>query len=173
VSVDPRASIVGEANLEQRSDLRDGLSQVSWPARGRGLGIGQRPRRPEERRSRHAGRFHVAGAENVQDLLAAGDEIVRDDAPMAAPPDGFGAHDRGACGVTPFAQPREAGVEFLAQSVVSVVVEAGVLPESVDRRRYAALRPAQAAKRRQMLVADLSFGERSGEHVAVELRVDP
>ena len=55
--------------------------------------IGQRPIRPGPGRRRQMRLLEVAGAENVEHLLAGGDQIIRDDAAMASPPDRLGAHD--------------------------------------------------------------------------------
>ena len=35
----------------------------------------------------------MALAKNMEDIVAGGDEVVGDDAAMAAPPEAFGAHD--------------------------------------------------------------------------------
>ena len=49
--------------------------------------------RPHSGRWRQTRLFDVTGAENMEDLLARGEKIVRDDAPMASPPQSLGAHD--------------------------------------------------------------------------------
>src|ERR1700720_3379852 len=102
--------------------------------------------------------------------LAGRQEIVRDDPPVAAPPDRLGAHDRAAPLTAERPQPREAGAERLAQLIVGENVEALHAPERVDLGADV-LRLAQAAERRHVLVADLERRERAGKRVAVILRV--
>src|SRR5271169_6421965 len=114
----------------------------------------------------------VALAKNMEDILACGDEIIGDDAAMAAPPQALRAHDTCARGFTQFAQGSKARPEFLAHGVVGVIVEARVLPEGVGLGQNVALRSAQPAERGKMLVSDPAGGERSGQGVAVELRIE-
>src|SRR5215471_8233240 len=59
-------------------------------------GIGQRSVRSASGRRRELRELDAAGREDVEDRFAAAQQVVRDDAPMAAPPHGLGAHDRAA-----------------------------------------------------------------------------
>src|SRR4029453_9963029 len=60
----------------------------------------------------------AGGAENVEHSLPCRDQVVRNDAPVAAPPHGFGAHD----GATPFvsqcAQARQRASERWGERLV-------------------------------------------------------
>src|SRR5271154_5689977 len=60
----------------------------------------------------------------------------------------------------------------MAHGVVGGIAEARVFPEGVGRRRYVALDSAHPSERGEMLVGNAVGGERSGEDVAVELRIE-
>src|SRR5437867_1694672 len=88
------------------------------------------------------------------------EQIVGDDSPMAAPPDGFRTHDRGATRLGEIDQFPKAVAERVGHCVVGVVVEALVLPKRVLSGRCFAAAAAQAPERGQMLVSDTCFDER-------------
>ena len=117
--------------------------------------------------------FDVPETKDVEDLLTRGEEIVRDDAAMASPPDCLGAHDRGGRRMTKPAQFFEARAEFLAHGVVGIVVKARVLPEGVDVRHHPRLLSTKSSKSREMLIGDSMRSEIGEQRVAVELRVGP
>ena len=73
-------------------------------------------------------------AHQVEDVAATGEEIVGDDPPMAAPPDGLGAHDRGSALTGEAHKLVEAGGELVREGVIGVIVEALVLPISRSPR---------------------------------------
>ena len=70
-----------------------------------------------------------------------------------------------------FAQLHEARAKLLPRRIVGEIVEARVFPERVGVGRDAVLHAPQAAERGKMLIGDAVSRERSGEDVAVELRV--
>ena len=108
---------------------------------------------------------------DVEHGFASCDEIIRDDAPMASPPHGFGAHDGAAPGVTEFPQFGESASEGVAHCVVSVMVKALVRPKGVDCRRHPAAAAAQPAECGYVGVADLESGKRFWKDIAIVLRV--
>ena len=77
--------------------------------------------------------LHVAGAEDMENLLARGDQIVRDDPAMASPPEAFRAHDGGRveCPSSRRFSESCSGSSSLMR-VIGIVVKARVLPERVD-----------------------------------------
>src|SRR6185437_1665197 len=101
------------------------------------------------RARRELGRFNLA-VENVLDGKARGDQVVGDDPAMAAPPDGFRAHHRGATLARELQQLLEAGAELGRVGVIGVVAETRLAPQRV--RRFAARAPslASAAQCRKM-----------------------
>src|SRR5262245_32156464 len=58
--------------------------------------IDQCTRRARLGRNRRLRRFDVAGTKDMKHALAGSDQVVGDDAPMAAPPESFRAHDSAA-----------------------------------------------------------------------------
>src|SRR5690349_12820111 len=110
-------------------------------------------------------------AKDVEHGFASSDEIVRNDAPMASPPHGFGAHDGAAPGVAKFSQFGEPASEGVAHGVVSVMVKALVRPKSVDCRRHRIAAATQSTECGYVGVADLECGKRFRKDIAVVLRV--
>ena len=153
-----RTSRIGDqqcAEAERAVRRRD-----SWP--GGLLGIDQRSIRQSHCRGRHARRLDGAFAQNVKHLVARCEQMIRDDAAMASPPHGLGAHD-GCPRLRPkLPQPLEAQAEVFAHRVVGVIVEARVVPEGVGLGRDVALESAQAPERSQMLVTDLECASEAG-----------
>ena len=86
--------------------------------------IGECTRRPRLGSGGALRRLHMPRAKDVEDGFAGCNEIIRDDAPMASPPHGFGAHDGAAPGVTEFPQFGQSASEGVAHCVVSVMVKA-------------------------------------------------
>jgi hypothetical protein len=107
----------------------------------------------------------------VEHFLARRDQIVSDDAPMAAPPDGLGAHDRTEFLVAQPAQLGEAGLKCRVHGVVGVVVKALVLPERIGCRRHVALVPPQSAEFGDLPIPDLSDVQTLAQGIRVVLRV--
>src|SRR5579864_1487078 len=86
---------------------------------------------------------------------------------MAAPRNGFRAHDGGALSAGELQQALQALAEVRAGHVIRVAAEGSVAPAEI---RGIFPRVAQAAEALQMEVADSLFAERSGEGVGIELR---
>src|SRR5579862_6751485 len=72
---------------------------------------------------------HLVGREDVGDGHAGDEEIVGDDAPMAAPPHRLGAHDGAGLRAGEAEQLLESGAKRRRHGVVRVVAECRVLPE--------------------------------------------
>src|SRR5262249_39169134 len=96
--------------------------------------VDERAIRAQSRRLRHARRLDAVGAENVKDRFLLGDQIIRDNAPVASPPHRLGAHDRAAPFLSQPAQPVEAVPEGRRERVVGIIVKALILPERVEAR---------------------------------------
>ena len=94
-------------------------------------------------------------------------QIVGNDAAVAAPPHGFSAHDGAAIVAGQRSQLLQSGSESVRCRVIGIVPEGGDLPECIERWR------PQTAKSRQMSVGYPSSGERFRERVDVELRIRP
>src|SRR5258708_7210812 len=107
--------------------------------------IDQTSLRARPRGARLIGPLDMAWAKNVEHRLAGGDQVIRDDAPVASPPHGFCAHDGAAPRVSEVPQCRQPAAKAFAHRVVRVIVEALVLPEGVDIRRHIARAAAQAS----------------------------
>ena len=108
---------------------------------------------------------------DVHHALALAEQVIGDDAPVATPPDGLGAHNRASVLRAQLPQPREAYGEGLGQGIVGVVAKPAHPPIGVGRWLGAARLSAKAAKRGDMFVADLPRGQRFGEAFTVELRI--
>src|SRR5690606_12985784 len=80
---------------------------------------------------RHRGGVDAAGAHDVPDILAPGQQVVGDDAAVAAPPNRFGAHDGAAPLVSDGYQLVQPLAKLIAHCIVGVVVKAVVLPETI------------------------------------------
>jgi hypothetical protein len=105
---------------------------------------------------------------DVLDLPSANREMVRDNSPMASPPEPFRAHIRGPCacsGLGQFAQPRG---EIGALRIVSVRSKRVELPRGV--RRIFALRMPPPAQLPHPSVLDSGSFERARNFRLVELR---
>jgi len=98
-------------------------------------------------------------------------QIVGNDASMAAPPHGFGTHDGAAVRPSKLAQSRQSRTESFAHGVVGVIVKTFILPEGVERRRHITLPPAQAAERRDVLIPNLVRSKRRPKLIRIVLRV--
>src|SRR5438445_13901252 len=96
--------------------------------------IDERAVRPTLGGRREMGASHVVHPEDVEDRLSFADQVIRDDAPMAPPPQGLGAHDRAAPFAAQLAPLDETSPELLAHGVVVIVAEALIRPERIDGR---------------------------------------
>jgi hypothetical protein len=74
------------------------------------------------------GRLDVPGTEDVQHGLTGGEQVIGDEAALAAPPHRLRAHDGAASRAPAVAQSFETAAEGLGHGVVGVIVEAVVLP---------------------------------------------
>ena len=68
----------------------------------------------------------------MEDIPSVMQEVIRDEPPMAAPPDCFPTHDCAPTLTAQFGQAREADAKLVGQRVVRVIVEALVGPEAID-----------------------------------------
>ena len=111
--------------------------------------------------------------EDVHNAFACGEEVVRDDTPMAAPPDGLGAHDRASVPATSVSEPRQTRCERQRQRVVRIIAKASHPPISVESEG-SALRifPRRPPSFGDMLIADLPRRQRFGEAFAIEQNAD-
>ena len=110
-------------------------------------------------------------SKDVHHALAFAEQVIGDDAPMAAPPDGLSARDRAPMLAAQFSQLRKACGERLRQGIVGIVPKAPHPPIDVRRRFYISRFSSKTAKRGDMFIADLPRRQRFGEAVAVELRI--
>lgn len=109
--------------------------------------------------------------EDVHNAFACGEEIVRDDPPVAAPPDGLGTHDRASVLATSLSELHQTRRERRRQRVVRIIAKAAHPPISVGRRFCAAYLSTETTKFADMLVADLPRRQRFGKAFAIELRI--
>ena len=110
---------------------------------------------------------------DVFNFVTMGDEVVGDDAPVAAPPHRLGAHDRGGDFGSTRPELRERIRELPAQRMVGVIVEAAVTPVAVDLKWYAVGHVAPPGQALAFAVSDAVCGKVFGEVVVVEPRVLP
>src|SRR3569623_1349417 len=82
-------------------------------------------------RRRHLGGNDASGAHQVIHVAVELQEIVGDDAAMAAPPNSLRAHDGSIPGLGDLKHLLEADAILVGQRLVGVVMEAPVAPEGV------------------------------------------
>jgi len=95
-----------------------------------------------------------AGPHDVNDRMAGGFEVIRNERAMALPPERFGAHDGGAFLVSEFEQTLDARAKFRSHHEIRVAAECFVPPNRVGRIRQGL---ATAAEFRKMNVADANL----------------
>jgi hypothetical protein len=117
--------------------------------------------------------FDMRCIEDVHNALTGSEEIVRDDPPVAAPPDGFGAHDRASMLATSDSESRETGGEWRRQRVVRIVAKTTHPPIGIERRFRAVCLSTVTTKLGDVLIADLPRRQRFGEALTIELWVGP
>ena len=101
----------------------------------------------------------VVGADDVENLPALGDELVGDEAAVAAPGEGFGAHDGGARVAGEGLEFVERSFEFFGEHVVGVGGEGGDVPGGVVGG-FDVARGAAAAEVGEVGVGDAEVLER-------------
>lgn len=108
------------------------------------------------------------GSHDVFHGVAADGEHVGDERAMAAPGNGFGAHDgAGLCPGKAF-EAGERGGEFGSLHVVGETAKTGIVPAGVDG---IGARVAQAAQFWEVGVGDVRAAKGLGEGVMIELRI--
>lgn len=90
---------------------------------------------------------------------------------MTAPPQHFGAHDGAALLVSKLTQLFQTSVKARAKRVVSVIVEAGVLPPGVDVRIDLVLSSTAPAQIVHGAVGNACIQQRTRQIVLIELRI--
>jgi len=120
---------------------------------------------------RYARCLHTVRTKNVKHYIACGDEVIRDNPPVAAPPHCFGAHNDTMLRATEFAKLSKTVAEALAHRVVGIVMKTIVCPKCIHVSGDVALPAAQAAERLQMLMLHIEFREALWQDLAVKLRV--
>jgi hypothetical protein len=111
----------------------------------------------------------VVGADNVGYLPFLRDELIGDEAAVAAPGEGFGAHDGRALLSGEGLQIFERRFEIVGEHVIGVRCERGDLPGRVFRGF--AWRSAAAAEGREVGVGDAEVLQCGCECIAIEVRV--
>ena len=110
---------------------------------------------------------------NVHDGNALRQQIVGNDAAVAAPPHSLSAHDGAAIVTRERSQIIQSGSESARCRVIGIVPERDDPPECIERWRRALFPVSQAAKSREMPVTYPSATERFGESIGVKLRIRP
>ncbi len=85
---------------------------------------------------RQMGGFYPVMSHQVQNGFTVYQQVVGNDAPVTAPPDGLGTHDGTSVFPTQCDQFAKAIMERVGKRVIGKIVKALVLPETVDIRRY-------------------------------------
>ncbi len=107
----------------------------------------------------------------MKHLVALRDQIIGDDAPVAAPPARFGAHDRTDMRAVESVEFHHPLAEIRRGCIVGIIAKTGVLPERVSRRRAVPHMSTKAAQPFQVAVADLEGRQNVGKAVAIELGI--
>ena len=125
-------------------------------------------RAADAREGRDFVKIGAAGRHDVFGGVAANGECVGDKGAMAAPGNGFSAHDGAEFGFGEFFEAREGGGEFGSLHVVGETAKAGVIPAGVGG---IGTRAAEATEFWEMRVGDAGGANGGSEGVAVELRI--
>jgi len=107
--------------------------------------------------------------DDMDDLHPTGDEVVRDDPPVAPPPVPLGAHARRPAGPREADKLLQASSEILGEGVVGVVPEALAPPGPVGRRLPEALPPVAPEALPQPDVSDAFLCQGLRQALAVEV----
>lgn len=83
------------------------------------------------RPSRQCCRLDLVGIHQMIDLLTAGKQIIGNDTPMTAPPDGFRAHQHTALLATLLDKLIQSSLKICRECVISVILETLILPEII------------------------------------------
>ena len=113
--------------------------------------------------------LNVISSENVEHLISGREQIVRDNSAMTSPPNRLCAHNGTPLGMAQFTQSHQAGLKILAHRVISVIVEAGVLPKSVHRWWHRCALSPETPELCDVLVIYPKLRQRYWEHVPIEL----
>ena len=100
--------------------------------------------------------------EDVEHRLAGGDQVVRDDASMTAPPERFGAHNRAPLRVTQSAELGEFRSELSAHGVIGTIVKALVHSVGIHGRGNILVLAPQSSQSGHVLIANQESGQRFG-----------
>ena len=103
--------------------------------------------------------------------LAFAEQVIGDDAAVAAPPDGLSTHNRTSVLAAQFPQSSKACGERRRQGIIGIIAESAHAPIGIWRRFYISCFSSKTAKRGDMFIADMPRRQRFGEAVAVELRI--
>ena len=124
--------------------------------------INERPVRLHTGARRKLCRIDLVVPHDVHDRNTLHQEIVCNDAPVAAPPHSFGAHDGAAIVTGKRSQLIQSGSESIRSRVIGIVPEGGNLPECVDRRWRSLFQMPPSAKSRQLPIAYSGISESFG-----------
>jgi len=90
----------------------------------------------------------------MEHAFTSGQKIVRDDPPMASPPQRLGTHNGAGLVTIKVAEPSQSGAKFITHDIVSIIVEAVIMPECIDAWSNIAILAAQSTKRCDMFISD-------------------
>src|SRR5690625_6971086 len=116
-------------------------------------------------------RLNAVFAHQVENLMARRQQIVADNAPVAAPPHRFRAHDGAGSFPAGGNQLLKRLPKSPAQRIVGVVMKAAVLPPAVDAGIDRGAFWPQAAQRSDMAVFNAVPFQAARQGVAIVLRV--
>ena len=133
--------------------------------------IYKRPIGQDARARRKLRRINLVATHDVHDRNVLRQQIVGNDAAVAAPPHSFSAHDGTAIVTRERSQLSQSSSESVRCCIIGIVPECGDLPECIERWRRALFPVSQTTKSHQMPVTYPDATERFGESIGVELRI--
>ena len=112
-------------------------------------------------------RLNFVRPEDIDDSVAGGFEVIRDERAMALPPQRLGTHDGGAFFAREFQESIDAGAELRSHHKIGIAAKRFVAPGAVGgiRQRF-----ATPSKFRKMNIFNADFGERFGQILLAEVR---
>lgn len=120
---------------------------------------------------RQARLINMRFPKDMHHAVTAGEQIVGDNPPVTAPPDGFGAHDCAYAPMAQFAKPRQAPSEGRGQCIIRVVPKAAHPPIEIGRRLRAARLSPKTTKFGDMFIAYSPTRQFIRDGLQIELRI--
>ena len=146
--------------------------RLHWPAGVlRCIGIQYGSIKLDLRARGHSCGLDPAGRHDVKHLMPSGKQVIRNNAPVAAPPNGLGAHHRATVRPPQLCQGIEAFAKSAGSGIIGIISKRFILPKRVRRRRLALDPPPQTSQRLQMPIPNARFPQACRQRLDIVLGI--